>query len=43
MRTGTELNGTDVINGKMEYSWEENSRLTYNALANYDWSNENIM
>ncbi|MCS2224883.1 hypothetical protein NXX68_21495 [Bacteroides fragilis] len=24
----------------MEYSWEENSRLTYNALANYVWSNE---
>lgn len=39
-QTGTELNGTDVTNSKMEYSWEENSRLTYNALANYVWSNE---
>src|SRR5699024_11040171 len=39
-QTGAELNGTDVTNSKMEYSWEENSRLTYNALANYVWSNE---
>lgn len=25
----------------MTYDWNENSRLTYNGLANYNWSNEN--
>ena len=39
--TGSELNGTDVTASKMTYDWNENSRLTYNGLANYNWSNEN--
>lgn len=37
--TGAELNSTDVTASKMEYDWQENSRLTYNGLANYSWSN----
>lgn len=37
---GVELNGIDVINFKMEYSWEENSCFIYNVLVNYVWSNE---
>ena len=39
--TGSALNGTDVTASKMTYDWNENSRLTYNGLANYNWSNEN--
>ena len=38
--TGKELNGTDVTDSKMTYDWQENSRLTYNGLANYTWSND---
>lgn len=38
--TGAELNSTDVTASKMEYDWQENSRLTYNGLANYSWSND---
>lgn len=34
--TGSELNGTDVTASKMTYDWNENSRLTYNGLANYN-------
>ena len=36
--TGKELNGTDVTDSKMTYDWQENSRLTYNGLANYTWT-----
>ena len=39
--TGKELNGTDVTASKLTYDWNESSRLTYNGLANYAWSNEN--
>ncbi|MCM0718405.1 TonB-dependent receptor [Parabacteroides sp. W1-Q-101] len=38
-KTGLELNGTDVTASKMTYDWNENSRLTYNGLANYTWNN----
>ena len=38
--TGKELNSTDVTDSKMTYDWQENSRLTYNGLANYTWSND---
>ena len=38
--TGQEINSTDVVNSQMTYDWYENSRLTYNGLINYNWSNE---
>jgi len=37
--TGAELNSTNT-DSKMTYDWQENSRLTYNGLANYTWSND---
>ena len=43
-KTGAEISGSENINtvatSKMTYEWYENSRLTYNGLANYSWSNE---
>ena len=40
--TGQELNGTQVAveNSKMEYDWQESTRLIYNGLANYTWSKD---
>ena len=39
-KTGKELNGSQTDESKMEYEWVESNRLTYNGLANYQWSNE---
>ncbi|CAK7077627.1 MAG: TonB-dependent receptor SusC [Parabacteroides sp.] len=43
-KTGEDISGSDKINtvavSKMTYDWQENSRLTYNALVNYNWNND---
>lgn len=39
-KTGLELNGSQTDESKMTYEWIEHNRLTYNGLANYEWSND---
>lgn len=44
-KTGLELNNTDVRadaghDSQLTYDWSENTRLTYNGLANYVWNND---
>ncbi|MEG1562357.1 MAG: TonB-dependent receptor [Bacteroides sp.] len=38
-KTGKELNGTAITESKMELDWREDSRMLWNATANYQWSN----
>lgn len=39
-KTGLEINGSQGGASKLNYKWEENTRLTYNGLVNYGWNNE---
>lgn len=38
-KTGQDIDGTDVQENKMTMDWVSTSRLLYNGLARYDWSN----
>lgn len=33
--------GTAIASSQMTYTWQETTRLTYNAMAKYDWKNDN--
>ena len=39
-KTGQPISGSEVAESKMELDWRTNSRLLYNALAKYDWKND---
>lgn len=39
-KTGTAISGSESSENKMELDWRTNSRLLYNALARYDWKND---
>lgn len=38
--TGAEIAGSGRDENKMEYDWQTTSRLLYNGLAKYNWSND---
>ena len=40
-KTGKMISGSGKDESKMEYDWQNSSRLLYNGLAKYNWNNDN--